>query len=434
MPPLTHAEGSAALGQRRHSRSCSRPGPARPSHSREGQAAHAAAPRARGERQPARRCSWGTPLPPVADPLPRLRPQGTPPKRRRDPPVAAATPPAAACRPGRQRAPSGLPEGSPRPAAARPANLQVQLLQKAGEEPRKPARVHGVQQRHGPADAARKERSRSGGPRPCRAEAEAQAEAEACPRPALPRGERRQGRERRCRRSDRYLSLSGTTDAAMTAAAATPPTPPPRRQPSGPQRPRSAPPRRGPAGPLSLRAPSPHARSRLTAGRTCGGLRGLGGAARSKLAAPPSRVGSTPRPLGRPSLKSWGLKVLRTYCAQQKAPGSGISPSAACRQCPCPSRAAEAWVVRGPSAPPGPTEPPCSRVGAPSQLRAAGPRRSCWRAANRRHGGQARGLTAERSGGGGADGGWLPVRLPQITCSPGGSPKLSPCGCYLERT
>lgn len=39
----------------------------------------------------------------------------------------------------------------------RPANLQMQLLEKAGEEPRKSARVHGVEQRHGPADAGRKE-------------------------------------------------------------------------------------------------------------------------------------------------------------------------------------------------------------------------------------------------------------------------------------
>lgn len=74
---------------------------------------------------------------------------------------------------------------APARCPCRPAHLQVQFLQKAGEKPREPPRVHGVEQRHGPADAARKERKRSASRKPRRTTARTSARPDPT-RPALP--------------------------------------------------------------------------------------------------------------------------------------------------------------------------------------------------------------------------------------------------------
>lgn len=56
-----------------------------------------------------------------------------------------------------------------RTVPSRAAHLQMQPLQQAGQEAREPTRVHGVEQQHGPANAMRKQRKRSGRSKPRRA-------------------------------------------------------------------------------------------------------------------------------------------------------------------------------------------------------------------------------------------------------------------------
>lgn len=105
---------------------------------------------------------------------------------------------------------TGPPAGPPRPA-----NLQVQLLEKTGEKPRKPARVHGVEQRHGPADAGRKEGG-SEGPWPHRVPAPWRDPLCSPPLHGPPEPEAAAPPELR------YLSLSGTMGAAMSAVRPAP--------------------------------------------------------------------------------------------------------------------------------------------------------------------------------------------------------------------
>lgn len=136
-------------------------------------------------------------------------------------------------RPGPAPRPPGTAELPlpPRPAQRHttpsrlPANLQVQLLEKAGEEPRKPARVHGVEQRHGPADAGRREKGVSEGPWPRYAPAPWRYLLCSAPPPhgpARPGPPGQRGPAGAAPPQHRYLSLSGTMGAAMAAARAHP--------------------------------------------------------------------------------------------------------------------------------------------------------------------------------------------------------------------
>lgn len=56
-----------------------------------------------------------------------------------------------------------------RTVPSRAAHLQMQSLQQTGQQAREPTRIHGVEQQHGPANAVRKQRKRSGCSTPRRA-------------------------------------------------------------------------------------------------------------------------------------------------------------------------------------------------------------------------------------------------------------------------